>query len=112
MKRFTIMLILVFFSLMTLGAGAAGEVSEGSLEPGDVIKLTGRIKVKGNEPFPMTVLETEEGRDYVLSGEKADLLCRDFQLKMMSIKARVIRLGDGLLPAEIEVLSYEIAGGG
>lgn len=106
------MLFLISFSFISLGAGAGREVSDGSLEPGDVIRITGRIKVKGNEPFSMTVLETEEGRDYVLVGEKADLLRQDFQLKMMSIKAKVVRSGDDLRPAELEVLSYKNGGGG
>ena len=80
-----------------------------SIQSGDQVRLNGRIRVKGSVPFTFTVLETSDGREYELSGEKAEILRRQFELKVVTLKGEVLSAGDGVRPPLIKVASYRAA---
>lgn len=46
----------------------------GSRDSKDTIELTGRLSIKGNEPFTFLALTTAEGEVYKLSGDLVDEL--------------------------------------
>jgi|GEM_PF-2634830 len=113
--KYTVILFLMSITvLMPLNAGSAKEDSFGSaaeipddIQPGNILELTGRIRVKGNEPFVFTVLETAGGRDYKLSGEGVENLRAGFELKMVTLTGRVLSAGDESQLPVIEVLSFQ-----
>lgn len=74
----------------------------------DTITLTGRIKIKGSEPMTFIALVTEEGRDYILVGEKADDLGSNHQLRLVELKGKLISKEAPVNPAQLEVLTYKL----
>ncbi|HPC39790.1 MAG TPA: hypothetical protein PLD91_02615 [Spirochaetota bacterium] len=72
--------------------------------------FTGKIAVKGNEPFTYLVLVTDNG-DMKITGPLANKLREDFQGRRVTVKGSIVKEGKGfmLLP-ELEVT--EIVDGG
>ncbi len=106
-----LLLFIVILSPPDLFAGSGRESAVEDLQPGNIVRITGRIRIKGNEPFSKTVLDDEAGRYYVLRGDKAEQLRQEFQLEEMILRGRVISSGDETRPAEIEVLSFKTGNG-
>ena len=104
-KKSIFIYLLILLSLAALNARA---LRDNKQEPEDVITLTGRIKIKGNEPMTFVALVTEDGMDYVLKGEKAENLRFNHQLRLVEIKGRIIKPSNPPRPAEVEVLSFKV----
>jgi len=118
MKIPLILALVLSTVLLPLNAGSAKENSSlitpvpgATLQPGDQLEITGRIKVKGSEPLTFIVLETADGRDFELSGAKAEKLRRQFELKMVILIGEVLSAGDDVRPPLVEVSSYKAAEG-
>jgi len=105
-----VLVVMIFSQNLYAGSGKESAVKE--LPIGSIVRLSGRIRIKGNEPFTRVVLEDEDGWDYVLVGDKTEQLRQEFQLKMMRIRGRVIFPGDEIRLVEVEVLSFKIVVGG
>ncbi len=108
--------VLIFLSLFCITAAGKQENEQSAsqttdnivLNTGDQIELTGKIKIKGSEPFTSVVLVTEEGRNFVLLGNFVKDLRKNHQLKLVSLKAVVLFSGSDPRVAELEVLSFKI----
>ncbi len=116
MKGVLVILFALGTVLLPLSAGSLKEgasdnrqLSAASLKPGDQLSITGRIRVKGSEPFTIIVLETADGGNYELVGEMAGTLRRQFELKMVTLAGVVLNTGDGLRPPLVEVSSFRAA---
>lgn len=102
-------LVFLFFlaGIPGIDAGSGGAAEPAALNPGEVVELSGDIKIVGHEPFVQTVLETPSGRPYALTGQKVKELHRRIRITPVKIRARVLREGDGpLILPELELLSF------
>lgn len=56
-------LVFLFFlaGIPGIDAGSGGAAEPAALNPGEVVELSGDIKIVGHEPFVQTVLETPSG---------------------------------------------------
>ncbi|MBX6320170.1 hypothetical protein [Pigmentiphaga sp.] len=70
-------------------------------KPGDVIVVEGRVTLKGNEPFAVAVLETEQGHWDLLGLTRSQIL--EVQSRTVAVIGTVVRApGDGS-PAQLQV---------
>ncbi len=76
-------------------------------EKEEIVCLTGRIRIKGNEPHTSVVLVCENGDNFVLKGDLAEELGGKYQLKSVSLKGMVLFSGKPFLPVELKVISFE-----
>ncbi|MDA3812385.1 MAG: hypothetical protein PF518_18870 [Spirochaetaceae bacterium] len=104
--KFKIIVVLLLSVFVTSCASAKGAFDNNKVE--DIITLTGRIKIKGSEPMTFVTLVAEDGNDYVLTGEMAENLGSNHQLRLIEIKGRVIAHGEFPRPTEVEVLNFKI----
>lgn len=83
---------------------------KGSLEK-EMVRITGRPRLAGNEPFVFLAFETEEGVNYSLTGEKQKIA----ELRKLAGKGGEIKLEiRGYVNEKgklIEVINYRIIGG-
>jgi hypothetical protein len=111
MKRiiFFVLLLPLSSSFIDLPAmGHSEKVPEIELlKLGEEVEITGRIKIKGNEPLSYIVVVSDE-KDYILKGDLAVEIRNKYLLNTLFIKGRVLFLGATERPAEIEVLSYRV----
>ncbi len=102
-KTNLIVLALFVFSMAILSArGRSDDVDDKKQ-----LEITGIIKIKGSEPHTSVTLITEEGINYILTGEKSLEIRENYQLKTLKIKAELINPAQAFMPAEVEVLSYK-----
>ena len=69
--------------------------------------ITGVIKVQGNEPHTQLVVETPEGKRYVISGDKAEYLKKEKQNNTVKLKGKTIQEPKSLRPGSFEVTQVE-----
>lgn len=85
----------------------AGE-KEVQPEDSSMIEVSGVIKIKGNIPHTMVVLESVDDVDYILTGSIADEIREKYQLQTIVIKGEIIRPAEGKRMAEILVTDYKV----
>ncbi len=76
-------------------------------EKDEIVFLTGRIRIKGNEPHTSVVLVCENGDNFLLKGALAEELGKRYQLKSVSLKGMVLSGDKPFLPVELKVISFE-----
>ena len=74
-----IALLLLFFSFY-VPLHACGEIAEGSYTGQNVIQVTGRVYLVGNEPFTELIIGGRDVEWYIASGEERLLLLLQHQL--------------------------------
>jgi hypothetical protein len=67
------------------------------------ITLSGRITVKGNEPHTYVVLVAGESEEYVIVGDLAETLRKEYQNKRVRVKGKIVGKAIPGKPAELEV---------
>lgn len=72
----------------------------------EAVEITGKLSVKGSEPFSYLALSGHEGKVYKLTGPRAEEL-RTHQGEKVTVTARITKeaVGPGF-PAEAEVEAY------
>jgi len=96
--------------LLYAGSGKETVIGE-NLKKGDTVEIRGRIKVKGSEPLTFTVIETPDGMDYEIFGEKGERLRQEFELEMVTLTGEVLSTGDDIRPPVIKVSSFQPVSG-
>jgi len=107
---FLILALSCTLPLLYAGSGKETVIGE-NLKKGDTVEIRGRIEVKGSEPLTFTVIETPDGMDYEIFGEKGERLRQEFELEMVTIIGEVLSTGDDIRPPVVEVSSYKVAEG-
>jgi len=95
MKKITRILVILLFSVSLLACGGA---------------YTGRIAVKGHEPFTYLVLVTDRG-DMKIVGGMRQKLWNCCQGKTVTVKGSIVKEGGGFMaPPELDVTEIVDAG--
>jgi hypothetical protein len=69
--------------------------------------LKGKIRVTGNEPFAQLTIQTEDGKSYVLQGDKAAYLRKEKQNQVVKIKGNILSEPKELMKGSFEVTEIE-----
>lgn len=56
--------------------------------PGQILELTGRLSLRGNEPFPDLVLTDAEGREWYIARENRKLLS-GYEARILTVRGRL-----------------------
>jgi hypothetical protein len=75
-------------------------------EEDEMITLTGKLRLVGNEPFTHLVISTDDGRDYLIEGPLEEQL-RALQYQMVTAKGKNLP-PKGPFTYRIEVKEYSI----
>ena len=69
-----------------------------------IIEITGRVSVRGNEPFTYLGISTSDGVEYKISGKMKDKIRKQYQQQILNLKGMVIKSREGHMPAKFEVM--------
>jgi len=72
----------------------------------EILTVTGKLRLVGNEPFTRLVITTEDGKDYLIQGEPEKEL-RAHQYQTVTVTGRSLP-PEGEFKYRIEVTAYEI----
>ena len=93
----------VFFSLFLSSCTVHAVDSKGDQE---MLTVTGKIRLVGNEPFTHLVLTTDDGKDYLMQGDLVNEL-RALQYQRIEVSGEKLPPG-GEFEYRIEVKEYKI----
>jgi hypothetical protein len=74
---------------------------------GGIKRISGTIHVTGNEPHTELIIKTNEGKVYVINGDKAGYLRKEKQNNLVQINGRIISEPKDFVKGTIEVIDVE-----
>lgn len=101
-KNITLLLFITFSFFLSAGGKVDNPASNESID------LIGIVKVKGHMPHTFLVLEAENGKDYLLTGELAETLRAKYQRKTVRLFGNLKKEAQGKKMAEIEITNFEL----
>jgi hypothetical protein len=69
--------------------------------------VTGKIKVTGNEPFTNLIIETADGKKYIVIGEKSVYLKNEKQNSIVKLKGKIKKEPDKIIFGSFEVMEFQ-----
>ncbi|MDR0374476.1 MAG: hypothetical protein LBH85_01960 [Treponema sp.] len=96
------------------GLFAGGEKDEpqaGEGESGRIMRVTGEVKIFGNEPHTFAVIVTVDGKRYGVSPPEKEAALRRLQGRTLECTVRILEKGDAALflkDGTVEPLSWRI----
>jgi hypothetical protein len=105
--RITLCLVFLGISVFQCTTTTTNNVEAASPQK-DVVSITGKIAVKGNEPHTYVVIVTEDKREYRITGDLEPEIRKNYQQKRVIVDAVIVKESDSpLIPTEIDVLKIE-----
>ncbi|MDR1220694.1 MAG: hypothetical protein LBK73_13925 [Treponema sp.] len=113
-KLFFITLMAAFFHNGLFAGGEKDESAADAGEAGRIMRITGAVKIFGNEPHTFVGIITADGKRYGVSPREKEAAIRRLQGRAVEFTARLLEKPEGnaalfLKDGTVEPLSWRIA---